>query len=313
MKIILYLFCGLLFTGNVAFAGKNLIPFQMDISEADIEKTDLYAKAENGDADAQYNLALYYTGLEKKDYEIVVMWLRKAAQKGHLEAQFALGKIYQFGRGKVYQDLKESVYWYEKAANQGDVQAATHLQVLSNSKGYQLDRIPNSDDKWDVQWIIKTAQQGDVQSQFDLGRLYQEGKKIKMNYKKAFSWYYQAADKGHQEAMLALAGMYLEGKGTKANPQMALSWYEQAADLDNNLAQRKLFNLYKQPPFENLVLAYKWLYLSLMEIFPDADNLGDFSPELLDLEKRLTPDEKTSAFKQINDFLNRRRPYVFEK
>ena len=59
MKIILYLFCGLLFTGNVAFAGKNLIPFQMDISEADIEKTDLYAKAENGDADAQYNLALY--------------------------------------------------------------------------------------------------------------------------------------------------------------------------------------------------------------------------------------------------------------
>ena len=80
-----------------------------------------------------------------------------------------------------------------------------------------------------------------------------------------------------------------------------------------NIQQQSEFSQGFLPLFENLVLAYKWLYLSLMEIFPDADNLGDFSPELLDLEKRLTPDEKTSAFKQINDFLNRRRPYVFEK
>ena len=75
--------------------------------------------AEQGDAIAQYNLALMYDngdGVEQNDAE-AFRWYKKAAEQGHAIAQFNLGVMYDEGQG-VNQDYAEAVRWYSKVAEQ---------------------------------------------------------------------------------------------------------------------------------------------------------------------------------------------------
>ena len=90
-------------------------------------------KAETGDAEAQFNLALMYNNgipeqLQKNDRE-AAKWYRKAAEQGHVEAQFNLGLMYDKGEG-VRQDFKEAAKWFRKAAEQGHASAQYNLGVM---------------------------------------------------------------------------------------------------------------------------------------------------------------------------------------
>jgi TPR repeat protein len=44
-------------------------------------------------------------------------------------AQFNLGNMYNYGKG-VIQDYNQAVYWYRKAAEQGNVDAIAALKQL---------------------------------------------------------------------------------------------------------------------------------------------------------------------------------------
>jgi TPR repeat protein len=57
-----------------------------------------------------------------KDDKQSAYWYQKAADQGDAKAQFNLGVKYAFGKG-VLKDYKQSVYWYQKAADQGDAKA----------------------------------------------------------------------------------------------------------------------------------------------------------------------------------------------
>ena len=52
-----------------------------------------------------------------------------AAEKGDAKAQFHLGECYYKGDG-VGQDYKQAVYWWRKAADQGDEDAKNNLRRL---------------------------------------------------------------------------------------------------------------------------------------------------------------------------------------
>ena len=84
--------------------------------------------AEQGDADAQYNLGLMYrNGLGViQDFAEAVRWYRLAAEQGNAHAQILLGLSYESGDG-VIQDEAEAVRWYRLAAEQGDASAQYHL------------------------------------------------------------------------------------------------------------------------------------------------------------------------------------------
>ncbi len=79
--------------------------------------------AEQGDAQAQYNLGLmYYKGDGViKDLTEAINWCRKAAEQGDVQAQYNLGTMYDKGDG-VEKDLVEAAKWYRKAAEQGHAQ-----------------------------------------------------------------------------------------------------------------------------------------------------------------------------------------------
>lgn len=62
---------------------------------------ELQPLAEQGNADAQFNLGLMYfngTGVAQDD-QAALKWFRLAADQGHAFAQFALGNLYFMGRG----------------------------------------------------------------------------------------------------------------------------------------------------------------------------------------------------------------------
>lgn len=84
----------------------------------------LRQKADAGDAEAQYNLGVYYHNGEggTKDYKEAVKWYRLAAEQGHAESQFSLGIYYGAGTG-VVQDYSEAYFWCLLAAANGSDKA----------------------------------------------------------------------------------------------------------------------------------------------------------------------------------------------
>jgi TPR repeat protein len=88
---------------------------------------ELTKAADQGDADALYNLACMYRhgrGVVQDVGKAVELWT-KAADQGDAEAQCNLGYMYQHGLGGVAQDDGKAVELWTKAADQGDATRST--------------------------------------------------------------------------------------------------------------------------------------------------------------------------------------------
>ena len=71
-----------------------------------------------------------------QDYEEAVKWYRLAAEQGYANAQYNLGLMYDNGEG-VPQDYAEAVKWYRLAAEQGMLHAQYNLGVMyDNGKAF---------------------------------------------------------------------------------------------------------------------------------------------------------------------------------
>mgnify|MGYP000663436692 CR=1 FL=1 len=84
------------------------------------EIEDLTAKANTGDAGAQYSLGMKYSTGEgvSRDPKEAVSWLEQSAMQGNVDAQMALGSLFVSGRG-IPRDSVESAKWFQLAAEQG--------------------------------------------------------------------------------------------------------------------------------------------------------------------------------------------------
>ena len=83
--------------------------------------------AEQGHSEAQFELGrLYYLADRNEE---AVKWYRKAAEQGHAEAQYQMGFFYDCGIG-IRSDKDEALKWYSKAAEQGYADAIEELKKL---------------------------------------------------------------------------------------------------------------------------------------------------------------------------------------
>ena len=107
---------------------------------------------------------------------------KQAAEQGDAEAQYNLGYAYKDGKG-VEQDDKQAVKWWTKSAEQGNVYAQNNLGYMyRNGKGVEQD------DKQAVKWYTKSAEQGYANAQNSLGWMYQNGKGVEQDDKQAVKW-----------------------------------------------------------------------------------------------------------------------------
>ena len=84
--------------------------------------------ADQGDADAQYNLGVMYSNGEgvPQDFTQAMAWYRQAADQGDAGAQYNLGVMYANGEG-VPEDDAQAVAWYRQAADQSYAPAQASL------------------------------------------------------------------------------------------------------------------------------------------------------------------------------------------
>lgn len=141
------------------------------------------SQAEQGDAQAQYELASRYekgNGV-KKNIDLALKWYQKAAENRHAGAQVDLGWFYQNGQF-VEKNVKQAIDLYTKAANQGNSQAQLNLAVLYD-EGIEVPE----DNELAVKWYKLAAEQGSETAQLNLGVNYWKGEGVVQDYEKAWN------------------------------------------------------------------------------------------------------------------------------
>ena len=89
----------------------------------------LTACGKKGQDEFEKGKALYTA----QDYKTAVTQFALAADKGHAEAQYIIGRCYAEGKG-VEQDMSEAVKWYRKAADNGNEDAKRNLGKLTKDQ-----------------------------------------------------------------------------------------------------------------------------------------------------------------------------------
>lgn len=90
----------------------------------------------NNDPRAAYDLGLRFfrgDGVTQNSYQ-ALLWMRKAAEKGDLEAQKALGRLYLTGLEEMGSDPQEAEKWLTIAASRGDREAEKLLAEATAAK-----------------------------------------------------------------------------------------------------------------------------------------------------------------------------------
>lgn len=199
-----------------------------------------------GDTRALLRLGDLYTegkGVERnyfraqKNYKAVKDLVVKAADDGEVWAQNKLAYLYQYGRiGET--DYDKAIYWYEKAAAQGDTYAMSLLCSIYQGR-------ERNDPKMALKWQQQAASQGDYWAMRALGIMYQRGDGVVQNYDTAIFWYQQAVAQGDFHTIERLGKLYERGLGTGSNMEKAAELYEEYAYIGINYARRRLGYLYE--------------------------------------------------------------------
>ncbi|MCW8888434.1 MAG: sel1 repeat family protein [Gammaproteobacteria bacterium] len=125
-------------------------------------------------------------------------WMRRAAEQGHLYAQFNLGEAFINGYGVEQNDL-EGVHWLKRAANGGLADAQVSLGLkYDEGVGVAQNAVTA------VRWFMAAARQGNRDGQNNLAIAYAMGEGITQDNVQAYIWFERARLAGHP-----LSGEYL--------------------------------------------------------------------------------------------------------
>ena len=152
--------------------------------------------------------------------EDVAQYTREA-ERGDAEAQNALGRAYETGRG-VDKDYGEALVWYRRAADQGHAEAQYQL-CEAYAGGLGVER----DDAKAKAWCLPAAEAGHVWAQGELGRLYRLS--TPPDHARAVEWNGLASQQGSALARLGMFYTYAQGgRGIRRDPVKALAYLDYA-------------------------------------------------------------------------------------
>lgn len=118
-----------------------------------------------------------------KDYEEAIKWYRKAAEKGHPEAQRNLGYSYFISHNGIQKNDVEAVKWFLKAAAQGETMAQYLLGIC-----YRDGDGVRKDSTEAVKWWRRAAEQGDKNAQGTLAACYRDGAGVAKDAVESYKW-----------------------------------------------------------------------------------------------------------------------------
>ncbi len=116
------------------------------------------------------------------------------AEQGDAKAQYAIGHMYEVGRG-TNRDLGKAFIWYSKAAQQGDVKAYYKLgMAYLEGKGVKRDY------QKAYRWLKKASDKGYVRAHHALGEMFERGLGLDADLTRAKYWYQLALKGGYGNA-----------------------------------------------------------------------------------------------------------------
>jgi len=156
------------------------------------------------------------------------------AEKGEAEAQYNLGLCYKNGKG-VESDPKQAVYWFEKAAINGCIEAmhevADHCisRQLSENDIQEVFETFLSQMRFEYEYAsLNDWEELAVESAYCIGIMILKGISYGQTNGLAHVFLREAAQRGHAMAQFSLGKMYLGGVSVKQNYSRALKWLTRA-------------------------------------------------------------------------------------
>ncbi len=210
--------------------------------------TVLKEQAAAGNANSLNTLGTwYYSGKNvKQDYETALKYWALAAKKDHVEAIGNMGMCYQYGRG-AKKDSVLAVKLYEKAIAKGNKAVLQQHIDLAEKKGdlfsctllhemYNGGKGVAIDQKKAQHYLMKAAQGGDTESQKTYAMLLLNQK----NTKESAKWFKKLADKGHVTGIYYFGYQLFKGMGIKQDKVLGAEYLQRAADRGIIAAYRQL-------------------------------------------------------------------------
>lgn len=161
----------------------------------------------------------------------ILQRLRMQAERGNVEAQFALAQAYDRGRD-VPKDKTEAVRWYRLAAMQGD----TFAQNALGDNYWEGTGVPK-DDREAAQWWRLAAIQGFAPAQHSLGRMLSGGGQgVPADKTQAYMWLALSAAQGDEEAgrQSGLLSKQLKPADMMHAKKLVNQWKPSGARVTNN-------------------------------------------------------------------------------
>lgn len=189
----------------------------------------LTRQAEGGDAAAQYELARHYDGQTGQAFDRArsLDFLQRATQHGHVRAQVDLAFRFLNGSEINPPDPARSFQWFSRAATGGSTIARCMLgDFHRDGRG----GAPRSDRKAFELYRL-TAASSDAcarKSQYELHRMYEEGRGTARNPAIARVWLKKSAQAGNPIAQAALGRAHLEGRGVARDEAQGRFWLRQS-------------------------------------------------------------------------------------
>lgn len=131
----------------------------------------------------------------KENPQLAFNTLKRYAVTSDEDAQLALAKIYSNDEIALY-DLKKSIYWYKKAADQGNNEAE-----FETGKAYLNGIVLEQDLEHAFYWLERAAIDEFVDAYYYLGSAYYLGKGVEEDKQEAKKWFQLSADNGSQKAL----------------------------------------------------------------------------------------------------------------
>lgn len=204
---------------------------------------------------AMRNLGLIYE--IRKDYPQALNWYKRAVENGNAQGAFSLALLEVEG-GKT-----ESKMWYEEAARLGHPYGVFGQGQNAEHKDKDMQKA--------LDYYLKAAALGCASGWSGVGNLYEEGKGVTQNFKKAEEYYMKAVKKNNGYGMFCVGYLYfIGGNGIVQSLQTAMQWFLKAADRGEANAMRLIGLIYERGPDD-----FKQDYAKAEEWFLKAAEAGN--------------------------------------
>ncbi len=167
------------------------------------EFLDNLALAEQGDAQAQFNLAemswqAYLENRLSQNLEDYTRWASLAAEQGHPDALYGLGVRYINSTADHPYDMSEGLRLLHMAGELESWEAQRYLSEL-----YFRGPFFPQDYNEGIRWLRVGADQGTAEAQSSLAREYRSGSRVLQDKIKAYVWFSMAVMQGDSESVSA--------------------------------------------------------------------------------------------------------------